>query len=102
MSSEGLCSSELPQVTEAEEREIREAYDRVAVTSRRARLGKVLHLATDDGKVCGHPMHGDVVHKSFAVYPVGYRQICRECAEYWRRSKTDTATEPADVCGGRQ
>lgn len=75
---------ELPKVTEEEEREIREDRHEILVRSTQT-TGKSLHLT--DGQadtLCSTRDELDFDMKTFAMYPPGYKTICRRCAKIWR------------------
>ena len=93
MGSKGLSAHNLPSVTPEEETRIREQFKTFVVGRAQSKYCKALHLGTESGKVCDHRMPSGGRHKDIAVYPPGYRKICRECAELWRRSNGGAADE---------
>lgn len=75
----------IPEITEEEEQKIREEFDKILVRSSEW-SGKQIHLPDGEGStLCSTEEGVEYNEKTFAMYPPGYRSICRHCAGHWRQ-----------------
>lgn len=76
----------LPDVTENEEREMRDEIDHWLVSTVVYTQPKMLHLPDSDGEtpLCEDYDPDGFAEKDLAVYPVGYRDVCTQCGYKWR------------------
>lgn len=101
----------LPDVTAVEERAMRTEIDKWVVSTGKTTHSSHLHLPSadsdsDDARAycednggneltSGSGGDANLVEKPTAVYPVGYRDICRMCGHVWR-------TDDSIQCGDKE
>jgi len=88
-----MNQQKVTKVTESEEKEIRDEYDKFMLVSRASCDDCSLHLPGEDKPLCGRTVakrthhyenQDDWKRKETAVYPPGHKDICRYCAAKWR------------------
>ena len=81
----------IPPATQDEQEAIWEQFDRFITTRGSHKPGCGLHLPDGDEPQCDTHVASSNrwTTKPSAVYPVGYRDVCRRCLADWRERETE-------------
>lgn len=87
-----MDGKQVSPVTEAEEKQIRDKYDSVLLTSSNATTGSVLHIPHPDNPEIPYcddrttlkAKESEWREKSPKCYPPGFKSICQYCGSKWR------------------
>ena len=86
-------SEGIPPVTDEEEEQLREEFTFVLTTSNKRNNDNSLHLHDGGGHtLCTSPTKNERVETKFSVFPRGYREVCRHCAQIWRHTSNQSVS----------